>query len=152
MCPNPAELIPCLEFHVILSMVGELWIYLHLQGWGLLAEFHPQFYLSLFHSISKTIQRLLAFRFAFGFFQNYELRLHSPRLALLAVLRLEPGSLGILAPVCSSMGWLAASQSKRNFMLPLGDPSKGFVQEGNMLAIRSLVMDDQELLLFCPAF
>ena len=66
--------------------------------------------------------------------------LPSPRLALLAVLKLEPESLGILAPVCSSMGWLAASQSKRNFMLPLGDPSKSFVQDGNMLAIRSLVM------------
>jgi hypothetical protein len=58
------------------------------------------------------------------------------RLAILAVLRLEPDSLGILAPVCSSMGFLASSISLRSFMLPLGDAEKDFVQVGNLLAIR----------------
>ena len=58
------------------------------------------------------------------------------RLAILAVLRLEPDSLGILAPVCSSMGFLASSISLRSFMLPLGDEEKSFVQVGNLLAIR----------------
>ena len=58
------------------------------------------------------------------------------RLAVLTVLRLEPNSLGILAPVCSSMGFLAASLSKRSFICPLGDRSQGFVSSGNLLALR----------------
>ena len=58
------------------------------------------------------------------------------RLAILTVLRLEPNSLGILAPVCSSMGFLAASLAKRSFICPLGDCSKGFVTSGNLLALR----------------
>ena len=62
-----------------------------------------------------------------------------PRLALTAVLRLLPKSMGVLAPVCSSMGYLASSQSKRCFVQPLGDCSKGFVASGNLLAARRLV-------------
>ncbi len=59
------------------------------------------------------------------------------RLALLAVLKLEPGSLGVLAPVCSTMGFLASSVTKRNCMLPLGDLSKLSVADGNLLAFRN---------------
>ena len=62
------------------------------------------------------------------------------RLAILAVLRLEPQSLGLLAPVCSSMGWLVSSLSKRSFVCPLGDPSVDFVSAGNLLALRPLSM------------
>ena len=60
------------------------------------------------------------------------------RLALLACLRLEPGSVGVLAPVCSSMGFLTASQFLRNMMAPLGDSSRTWVESGNLLAIRYL--------------
>eukprot|EP00435_Cladocopium_sp_Y103_P027134 s270_g6.t1 len=66
-------------------------------------------------------------------FQTAE-KVHPPSLpdglAILAILRLEPDSLGILAPVCSSMGFLASSISLRSFMLPLGDPEKEFVKVG----------------------
>ena len=60
------------------------------------------------------------------------------RLALFTLLRLEPDSLGVLAPVCSSMGFLASSVTRRNCMLPLGDTSKMSVSEGNLLACRWL--------------
>ena len=60
------------------------------------------------------------------------------RLAILAVLRLEPRSLGLLAPVCGSMGWLVSSVSKRSFVCPLGDQSVDFVSSGNLLALRPL--------------
>ncbi|CAL1146409.1 unnamed protein product [Cladocopium goreaui] len=43
---------------------------------------------------------------------------------MLAILKLEPSSLGVLAPVCSSMGFLASSVTKRCCMMPLGDISK----------------------------
>ena len=58
------------------------------------------------------------------------------RLALLAVLKLEPNSLGVLAPVCSSMGFLASSTTLRTSMLPLGDTSRCHVEVGNVLAFR----------------
>ena len=60
------------------------------------------------------------------------------RLALLSVLRLRPSALGILAPVCSSMGFLAASQSKRSFICPLGSSDYDWLKTGNILAIRHL--------------
>ena len=60
------------------------------------------------------------------------------RLALLTLLKLEPNSMGLLAPVCSTMGFLASSVTQRTFMLPLGDISKMTVQQGNLLAIRCL--------------
>ena len=58
------------------------------------------------------------------------------RLALVGVLKLKPRSLGLLAPVCSSMGFLAASQTKRSFIVPLGDLGNPHVFSGNLLAIR----------------
>ena len=54
------------------------------------------------------------------------------------MLRLQPGSLGILAPVCSSMGFLTASQSDRSFFLPLGTERFDWVVHGNILALRFL--------------
>ena len=74
------------------------------------------------------------------------------RLAILAVLRLEPQSLGLLAPVCSSMGWLVSSLSKRSFVCPLGDPSVDFVSAGNLLALRPLSMVSGSKILgsMCP--
>lgn len=62
------------------------------------------------------------------------------RLAILAVLRLQPGSLGVLAPVCSSMGFLTSSQSNRSFVLPLGSSQFSWVDDGNILAVRLLSM------------
>lgn len=61
-------------------------------------------------------------------------------LAILSVLRLQPGSLGVLAPVCSSMGFLTASQTNRSFFCPLGSSEFGWVQTGNILAIRSILL------------
>ena len=60
------------------------------------------------------------------------------RLALLTILKLEPSSLGVLAPVCSSMGFLASSVTQRCFTLPLGDTRKISVAQGNLLACRYL--------------
>ena len=60
------------------------------------------------------------------------------RLALLSILKLEPDSLGVLAPVCSSMGFLASSLTQRSFILPLGDIRKLPVAQGNLLACRYL--------------
>ena len=68
------------------------------------------------------------------------------RLAILAVLRLEPQSLGLLAPVCSSMGWLVSSLTKRSFVCPLGDPSVDFVAGGNLLALRPLSMVSESII------
>lgn len=63
------------------------------------------------------------------------------RLAIMAILRLEPGSLGILAPVCSSMGFLTASQSMRSFVQPLGVSHFDWVRNGNILAVRPLLLN-----------
>ena len=68
-------------------------------------------------------------------------RINAPiflRLALTCCLRLQPASLGILAPVCSSMGFLTASQTMRSFMIPLGQSKFEMVRTGNLLAIRQL--------------
>lgn len=61
-------------------------------------------------------------------------------LAMLTILKLQPDSLGVLAPVCSSMGFLASSVTLRNQMFPLGDLSKLSVQNGNLLACRSILL------------
>ena len=57
---------------------------------------------------------------------------------MLTVLKLEPNSIGVLAPVCSSMGFLVSSVTLRSSMLPLGDLSKLSVKDGNLLACRYL--------------
>ena len=60
------------------------------------------------------------------------------RLALLAVLRLRPGSLGVLAPVCSSFGFLCTAQSGRSFVRPKGFETVDWVASGNKMAARLL--------------
>ena len=60
------------------------------------------------------------------------------RLALLSVLRLERGSLGVLAPVCSSFGFLCASQSGRSFERPKGFEDVKWVGDSNLMAARTL--------------
>ena len=65
------------------------------------------------------------------------------RLALLTTLKLEPNSIGVLAPVCSSMGFLASSLTQRSFTLPLGDIRKIPVAQGNLLACRYLDSNHQ---------
>ncbi|CAE7198291.1 unnamed protein product, partial [Symbiodinium sp. KB8] len=59
-------------------------------------------------------------------------------LALLTVLRLERGSLGVLAPVCSSFGFLCASQSGRCFERPKGHEHVKWVGDSNIMAARTL--------------
>lgn len=58
------------------------------------------------------------------------------RLALVAALRLEPGGLMMMAPVCSSFSDMCASQSGRSIVCPLGDTSLPWVRTGNLLAHR----------------
>lgn len=61
-------------------------------------------------------------------------------LALVGVLKLQARSLGLLAPVCYSMGFLAASQTKRSFIVPLGDLGNPHVFSGNLLAVRAILI------------
>ena len=60
------------------------------------------------------------------------------RLAMLAALKLRPGSLGVLAPVCSSFGFLCVSQSGRCFENPLGNRDVPWVAASNVMAARRL--------------
>ena len=58
------------------------------------------------------------------------------RCAVLSILRLFPGSLVILAPVCSSFSYMCSSQSRRLFYMPEGDESFSWVKEGNVMSCR----------------
>ena len=60
------------------------------------------------------------------------------RLAVAAVLRLQPCGLLVLAPVCSSFSDMCVSQSCRSIVLPLGDQRYSWVKSGNLLAHRRL--------------
>ena len=55
------------------------------------------------------------------------------RFALMSILRLHPGSLVVLAPVCSSFSYMCSSQSKRAFYWPQGDESISWVRCGNIM-------------------
>ena len=57
---------------------------------------------------------------------------------MLAVLRLRGKALGVLAPVCSSFGFLCVSQSRRCFEMPKGDLNVHWVASSNMMAARTL--------------
>ena len=85
---------------------------------------------SIFSKNMKTL--------AWSVFNYMHLHHTKMRLAMLTVLKLEPDGLGVLAPVCSSMGFLASSVTLRNSMCPLGDSSKLSVKNGNLLACRYL--------------
>ena len=58
------------------------------------------------------------------------------RLAVAAVLQLQPHGVAILAPVCSSLSDMCVSVSKRAWYCPLGDTSRDFVRRGNLMAHR----------------
>ena len=60
------------------------------------------------------------------------------RLAITVLLRLQPGSLVLLAPVCSSFSDCCHSQAQRSVVLPLGDARFDWVTVGNLLANRTL--------------
>ena len=70
------------------------------------------------------------------------------RLAILAILKLRPQSLGVLAPVCSSMGFLCVSQSGRCFENPLGNLSVPWVSSSNCMAARLLKLIHIHILCF----
>lgn len=67
------------------------------------------------------------------------------RLALLVVLRMKPQSIGVLAPICSSMGVLASGTTQRSFISPLGRTDLVGVDTGNLLAIRSFSFAEGKL-------
>lgn len=58
------------------------------------------------------------------------------RCAVLSILRLFPGSLVVLAPVCSSFSYMCSSQSARVFFMPEGNESIWWVKEGNVMSCR----------------
>lgn len=70
-----------------------------------------------------------------GFTNSYDLRL-----AILAVLRLQPCSLVILAPVCSGFSYMCSSQAKRFWFDPLGDETYEWVKCGNLMANRVILL------------
>lgn len=58
------------------------------------------------------------------------------RCAVLAILQLHPGSVVLLAPVCSSFSFMCSSQSQRFWWAPLGDETRTGVKLGNLMANR----------------
>ena len=62
------------------------------------------------------------------------------RSALLAILRLYPHSLGLLAPVCSSFSFMCSSQAQRYWFSPLGNEDCQAVKLGNVMASRCTLL------------
>ena len=62
------------------------------------------------------------------------------RCALLAILRLYPHSLGLLAPVCSSFSFMCSSQAQRYWFSPLGNEACLSVKLGNVMATRCTLL------------
>lgn len=58
------------------------------------------------------------------------------RCAVLAILRLHPNSLVILAPVCSGFSFMCSSLAQRFFWCPEGVESLRWVRAGNIMANR----------------
>ena len=55
---------------------------------------------------------------------------------MLAILRLRPNSVVIMAPVCSGFSFMCSSQSARYFWCPLGDETKPWVKASNVMSVR----------------
>ena len=62
------------------------------------------------------------------------------RCAVLAILKLHPCSMILLAPVCSSFSFMCSSVAMRFFFSPLGDESKIPVKLGNVMANRVVLL------------
>ena len=62
------------------------------------------------------------------------------RSALLAILRLYPHSLGLLAPVYSSFSFMCSSQAQRYWFSPLGNEDCQAVKLGNVMASRCTLL------------
>ena len=58
---------------------------------------------------------------------------------------MKPQSIGVLAPICSSMGVLASGTTQRSFISPLGRTDLVGVDTGNLLAIRSFSFAEGKL-------
>lgn len=83
----------------------------------------------------NRVHCFLALSSKMGFTNSYDLRL-----AILAVLRLQPCSLVILAPVCSGFSYMCSSQAKRFWFDPLGDETYEWVKCGNLMANRVILL------------
>ena len=62
------------------------------------------------------------------------------RCAALALLKLHPKSLVILAPVCSSFSYMCTGQSGRSYFCPLGFEEVRWVREGNIMCSRVVLL------------
>ena len=60
-------------------------------------------------------------------------------MGLVSILKLLPGGLAVLAPVCSSFSPMSSSQSCRTPRTPLGDDCRIFVSTGNVIGIRVIL-------------
>lgn len=58
----------------------------------------------------------------------------------MAILRLHPHSVVILAPVCSGFSFMCSSQAKRFFYTPEGDESIPWVKAGNVMCCRVILL------------
>ena len=59
-----------------------------------------------------------------------------PRCAIISILQLLPGSLVILAPVCSSFSFMSSSQNCRYLFMPEGNQGLSWVKAGNVMSVR----------------
>ena len=55
---------------------------------------------------------------------------------MLAILQLHPGSLVVLAPVCSGFSFLCSGQAQRFWFNPEGNDSLPWVKAGNVMSAR----------------
>lgn len=62
------------------------------------------------------------------------------RCAVLALLQLYPGSLVVLAPVCSSFSFMSSSLHCRYFWMPEGSDTLSWVKAGNVMAVRATLL------------
>lgn len=60
--------------------------------------------------------------------------------AISLMLRVEQGGLAALAIPCNSFGYMSSSQHSRSWFNPLGDPRFPFVQTGNIISLRAMML------------
>ena len=61
-------------------------------------------------------------------------------LCALSTMRLRPGAILPMGPVCSSWVWMCRKQSRRSFTCPLGDEDAEFVAHGNLMISRVVLL------------
>ena len=100
-------------------------------GFASLAQFIHQFFVETLRKLSCSQGPLKMLIFFLGW---------ALRLAILAILRLHPNGLIILAPVCSSMSFMCCSQAERFWYSPLGNEKLHWVKAGNVMSCRVVLL------------